>query len=43
MNRFDASDLRNLITEVVSSFQQEKLKWLLETPQLIEEGIKSSD
>jgi hypothetical protein len=39
MNRFDVSDLRNLITEVVSSYQEEKLKWLLENPHLIEEGV----
>ena len=39
MNRFDVNDLRNLITEVVSSFQEEKLKWLLENPELIEEGV----
>jgi len=39
MNRFDASDLRNLITEVVSSFQEEKLKWLLESPEVLKEGV----
>ena len=39
MNRFDASDLRNLITEVVSSFHEEKLDWLLESPEVIEEGV----
>jgi predicted kinase len=39
MNRFDASDLRNLITEVVSSFQEQKLEWLLERPEVIEEGV----
>ena len=39
MNRFDASDLRNLITEVVSSFQEEKLDWLLESPEVLKEGV----
>jgi hypothetical protein len=39
MNRFDASDLRNLITEVVSSYQEEKLKWLLESPEALREGV----
>ena len=39
MSRFDASDLRDLIKEVVSSFQEEKLEWLLESPEVIEEGV----
>lgn len=39
MNRFDASDLRNLITEVVSSLKKEKLSWLLESPEVLEEGV----
>ena len=40
MNRFQANDLRNLITEVVSAFKAEKRnKWLLESPEVIEEGV----
>ena len=39
MNRFDANDLRNLITEVVSSYQEQKLKWLLESPETLREGV----
>jgi len=39
MSRFDASDLHDLIKEVVSSFQEEKLEWLLESPEVIEEGV----
>jgi hypothetical protein len=39
MSRFDASDLRDLIKEVVSSYQEEKLSWLLESPEVIEEGV----
>ena len=40
MNRFQANDLRNLITEVVSAYQAEKRnKWLLESPEVIEEGV----
>ena len=39
MSRLDASDLHDLIKEVVSSFQEEKLEWLLESPEVIEEGV----
>jgi hypothetical protein len=40
MNRFQANDLRDLVTEVVSAFQAEKRnKWLLESPEVIEEGV----
>ena len=40
MNRFQANDLRNLVTEVVSAYQAEKRnKWLLESPEVIEEGV----
>jgi hypothetical protein len=39
MNRFQANDLRDLIKEVVSSYQKEKLKWLLEQPEPLEEGV----
>ena len=39
MSRFDANDLRDLIKEVVSSYQEEKLSWLLESPEVIEEGV----
>ena len=40
MNRFQANDLRNLVAEVVSAYQAEKRnKWLLESPEVIEEGV----
>ena len=39
MNRFDVSDLHDLITEVVSSYQGEKLQWLLEQPEVLDEGV----
>ena len=40
MTRFKASDLRNLVAEVVSAYQVEKRnKWLLESPKVIEEGV----
>ena len=40
MNRFQANDLRNLVTEVVSAYKAEKRnKWLLESPEVIEEGV----
>ena len=40
MNRFSANDLRNLVTEVVSAYRAEKRnKWLLESPEVIEEGV----
>jgi len=39
MNRFQEDDLRDLIKEVVSSYQSEKLKWLLEQPETLEEGV----
>jgi hypothetical protein len=40
MNRFQANDLRKLITEVVSAYQAEKRnEWLLESPEVIEEGV----
>jgi hypothetical protein len=39
MNRFQENDLRDLIKEVVSSYQNEKLKWLLEQPGTLEEGV----
>jgi hypothetical protein len=40
MNRFQANDLRNLVTEVVSAYRAEKINdWLLESPGLIEEGV----
>jgi len=40
MKRFQANDLRNLVTEVVSAYQAEKInKWLLESPEVIEEGV----
>ncbi len=39
MNRFQENDLRELIKEVVSSYQDEKLKWLLEQPETLEEGV----
>ena len=39
MSRFDANDLRDLIKVVVSSYQEEKLSWLLESPEVIEEGV----
>ena len=39
MNRFQENDLRDLIKEVVSSYQDEKLKWLLEHPGTLEEGV----
>ena len=40
MNRFQANDLRNLVAEVVSAYQAEKRnKWLLEAPEVIEEGV----
>jgi hypothetical protein len=43
MNRFQANDLRNLVAEVVSAFQAEKInKWLLESPEVIEEGVFDS-
>jgi hypothetical protein len=39
MSRFDASDLRDLIKEVVSSYQEENFKWLLESPEILREGV----
>ena len=39
MNRFQENDLRDLIKEVVSSYQDEKLKWLLEQPETLKEGV----
>jgi len=40
MNRFKANDLRNLVTEVVSSYRAEKInKWLLESPEVLREGV----
>ena len=39
MNRLQENDLRDLIKEVVSSYQNEKLKWLLEQPGTLEEGV----
>ena len=39
MNRLQENDLRDLIKEVVSSYQEEKLKWLLEQPGTLEEGV----
>jgi hypothetical protein len=40
MKRFQANDLRNLVTEVVSAYRAEKInKWLLESPEVIEEGV----
>ena len=39
MNRFQANDLRDLIKEVVSSYQDQKLSWLLEQPGTLEEGV----
>ena len=40
MKRFQANDLRNLVAEVVSAYQAEKRnKWLLESPEVIEEGV----
>ena len=34
MNRFQENDLRDLIKEVVSSYQDQKLSWLLSSPRL---------
>jgi len=40
MQRFQTNDLRNLITEVVSVYWTEKrANWLLESPEVIEEGV----
>jgi len=40
MKRFQANDLRNLVTEVVSAYQAEKRNnSLLESPEVIEEGV----
>ena len=40
MNRLSTDDLRNLVAEVVSVYQTEKInKWLLESPEVIEEGV----
>ena len=40
MNRLSTDDLRNLVAEVVSVYQTEKInKWLLESPEMIEEGV----
>ena len=39
MNRFQANDLRDLIKEVVCSYEDQKLKWLLEYPETLEEGV----
>jgi len=39
MNRLSTDDLRNLVAEVVSVYQTEKHKWLLESPEVIEEGV----
>jgi hypothetical protein len=39
MNRFQANDLRDLIKEVVFAYRDEKLKWLLESPETLQEGV----
>ncbi len=39
MTRFKASDLHDLVKEVVSAYWAEKHKWLLESPQVLEEGV----
>ena len=40
MNRLSTDDLRDLVTEVVSVYQEQKRsKWLLESPEVIEEGV----
>ena len=39
MLRLQRNDLRQLVTEVVSSYQGEKLQWLLEQPEALEEGV----
>jgi hypothetical protein len=40
MNRFQANDLRDLVTEVVSAYEAEKInKWLLESPEVLREGV----
>jgi hypothetical protein len=39
MNRLQENDLRDLIKEVVSSSRDQQLKWLLEQPETLEEGV----
>ena len=39
MRSFQANDLRNLVTEVVSAYRAEKMKWLLESPGSLTEGV----
>ena len=40
MKSFQANDLRNLVTEVVSAYKAEKINtWLLESPQVLKEGV----
>ena len=39
MNRLSANDLRDLIKEVVSAYWEEKHNWLLESPEVLEEGV----
>jgi len=39
MKSFQANDLRNLVTEVVSAYRAEKMKWLLESPGSLTEGV----
>jgi hypothetical protein len=39
MFTFKRNDLHDLITEVVSSFKEEKLQWLLEQPEVLDEGV----
>ena len=40
MKSFQANDLRNLVTEVVSAYRAEKInKWLLESPEVLREGV----
>jgi len=40
MKSFQANDLRNLVTEVVSAYRAEKInKWLLESPHALTEGV----
>ena len=39
MKSFQANDLRNLVTEVVSAYKAEKHQWLLESPEVLKEGV----
>jgi Cdc6-like AAA superfamily ATPase len=39
MKSFQANDLRNLVTEVVSAYKAEKHQWLLESPEVLREGV----